>query len=85
MTLLDITSAFGVFATEGLRQISRDKKVEDAKGSVLFELKTVSPKRVLSDDVAYLVSHILSAITTQEKTRLERDQCLPLSEKQWRS
>lgn len=61
VTLLDITSAFGVFATEGLRQNPvAIKKVEDAKGLVLFELKTVSPKRVIPDDVSYLVSHILS-------------------------
>ncbi|MBI5613566.1 penicillin-binding protein [Candidatus Gottesmanbacteria bacterium] len=61
VTLLDMTSAFGVFATEGLRQIPvAIKKVVDAKGAVLFELKTVSPKRVLPDDISYIVSHILS-------------------------
>ena len=59
--LLDITSAFGVFATGGLRQDPVSiLKVEDAKGKPLYEYKTSSPRRVLGADVAYLISHILS-------------------------
>ncbi len=59
--LLELTSAFGVLATGGLRQdIIAILKVEDVKGKVLYEYKPASPRRVLSEDVAYLVSDILS-------------------------
>ena len=61
VTLLDITSAFGVFGTGGMRQEPKSLlKVEDAKGNVLFEQMTTSPKRVLSQDVAFIISNILS-------------------------
>ncbi len=59
--LLDLASAFGVFATGGLRQEPVSiLKVEDAKGKVLFEHKIPSARRVLGADIAYLISHILS-------------------------
>lgn len=59
--LLDLTSAFGVFATGGLRQDPVSiLKVEDAKGRVLFERKMSASRRVLGADGAYLVSNILS-------------------------
>ncbi len=61
VTLLELTSAFGVFAAGGLR---RDPvsilKVEDARGKVMFEHKPSAPRRVLSSDIAYLISDILS-------------------------
>lgn len=61
VTLLDITSAFGAFGTGGLRQEPIALlKVEDTKGKVLFEHKAVQSKRVLSADVAFIVSNILS-------------------------
>ncbi|MEK7129837.1 MAG: transglycosylase domain-containing protein, partial [Patescibacteria group bacterium] len=44
--LLDLTSAFGVFATGGLRQDPVSiLKGEDAKGKPLYEYKTSSPRR----------------------------------------
>ncbi|MBI5619982.1 PBP1A family penicillin-binding protein [Candidatus Gottesmanbacteria bacterium] len=59
--LLDLASAFGVFATGGLRQDPISiLKVEDAKGKTLYEYKPSNPRRVLGADVAYLISHILS-------------------------
>ena len=59
--LLDLTSAFGVFATGGFRQEPVSiLNVEDAKGKVLFEHKIPAARRVLSYDIAYLISHILS-------------------------
>ncbi len=59
--LLDLTSAFGVFATAGERSEPVSiLKVQDAKGKVLYEWKATSLKRVLPADVAYLVTHILS-------------------------
>lgn len=61
VTLLDLTSAYGVFATGGLRASAVSiLKVEDAKGKVLFQYTPPSPARVLSSDVAYMISDILS-------------------------
>lgn len=61
VTLLELTGAFGVFATEGERQEPvAILKVTDPKGKVLFEHKPRSAKRVLSAEVAYLISDILS-------------------------
>ncbi len=61
VTLLELTQAFGVFATEGLRHDPvAILKVEDPKGKVLFEHKPTSPRQVLSPEVSYLVSDILS-------------------------
>ncbi len=61
VTLLNLTSAFGVFAQGGLRQPAVSiLKVEDAKGKVLFEQKTTNAQRVLSEDVSYIMSDMLS-------------------------
>lgn len=58
--LLDITSAFGVFATEGLRvEPVSILKIEDYQGKTLEENKKGS-KRVLPNEVAKLVTDILS-------------------------
>jgi 1A family penicillin-binding protein len=61
VTLLDLTSAYGVFANKG-EQIPpvAIKKIEDSKGKVIFEYKTPSPKRVIKEDISYLISNILS-------------------------
>ncbi|MCL4360171.1 penicillin-binding transpeptidase domain-containing protein, partial [Patescibacteria group bacterium] len=59
--LIDLASAYGVFATEGLRQDPvAILKVQDANGKVIYEHQEVSGRRVLDADVAYLVSSILS-------------------------
>lgn len=61
VTLLDLTGAFGVFAAAGMRQNPvAILKVVDAKGKTIFEHKPTSARRVLPDDVAFLVSSILS-------------------------
>ncbi|MEK7065557.1 MAG: penicillin-binding transpeptidase domain-containing protein, partial [Patescibacteria group bacterium] len=61
VTLLDLSRAFGVFATGGeLRGSVALLKVEDAKGKVLFEHKSSNGKNVLSSEIAYLISNILS-------------------------
>ena len=71
--LLDLTSAFGVFATEGIRHdpyaISR---ITDSKGKVLWEQKPSSGKRVLSEDVAFLISNILSDNSARKEIFGER-------------
>jgi 1A family penicillin-binding protein len=61
VTLLDLTSAFGVFATEGNRHDHVSiLKVEDPKGKVLFEYKPTPARQVLAPDIAYIVSDMLS-------------------------
>lgn len=61
VTLLDITSAYGVFATEGMRMDPVSiLKVEDSKGKVLYQYNPPSARRVLAADVAYMTSDVLS-------------------------
>ena len=58
--LLDITSAYGVFATEGLRNPpTAILKIEDAKGRIIEENKP-SPLRVESTEVCKKINDILS-------------------------
>ncbi len=60
VTLLDMTSAYGVFANEGIRNPYRAiLRIEDKDGN---EVKTypTSPSRVLDDNVALQISDILS-------------------------
>jgi len=59
--LLDITSAYGVFATDGL-QVAYNPilKIEDEQGNVLEEYRTPTPKRVLPSQIARLINDILS-------------------------
>ena len=60
VNLLEITSAYGVFANDGLR-ISPVAilKIEDSQGNVIYENKTTQ-KRVLETNVARLINDILS-------------------------
>ncbi len=59
--LIDITSAYGVFATGGLRaEPVSILKVEDTKGKVLYQYHSVQPKRVLGQDVTFIMSSMLS-------------------------
>ena len=58
--LLDITSAYGVFATEGQRYTATPiLKIEDNSGNIIEEGKKTS-RRVLEPEVCRLVSDILS-------------------------
>ncbi len=58
--LLDITSAYGIFATGGLRvQPVSILKIEDSKGNIVEENKK-TPQRVLSGNVAKLINDILT-------------------------
>ncbi len=58
--LLDMVSAYGVFATEGLRfpPISV-LKIEDSKGDIVEENKK-TPRRVLETEAARLINDVLS-------------------------
>ena len=61
VTLLDLTRAYGVFATGGmLTPTIAVLKVEDSQGHVLEENQPEKPKRVLDAQVAYLINSILS-------------------------
>lgn len=59
--MLDLASAFGVFATGGLRvDPVAILKVENSSGKIIFEQKPVSPREELDPSVAFLISAILS-------------------------
>ena len=58
--LLELASAFGVFATEGVRHApSPILRIENSKGEVLEEFRD-EPSQVLDSEVARLVTNILS-------------------------
>lgn len=58
--LLEMTSAYGVFATNGMRvPVSAISKIEDSRGNLIFENQKKA-KRVLESDVAKLINSILS-------------------------
>lgn len=60
VSLLDMTSAYGVFANNGMRnQYTGILKVEDSTGKVLEEY-TLNTKEVLSKNTALTISEILS-------------------------
>lgn len=59
--LVDLTSAFGVFANQGVRAAPvAILKVEDAQGNVLQEWKPHAGEQVLDPKIAYLITNILS-------------------------
>lgn len=59
-TLLDEVTAYSVFANKGVRQDPVSiRKVTDKDGHVLYESKKTNGKKVLSEEVAFLISHIL--------------------------
>lgn len=59
--LLDLTSAYGVFANQG-RQLDPVSvlKVTDSKGKTLFEYYESEGKKVLDPGIAFIISDILS-------------------------
>jgi membrane peptidoglycan carboxypeptidase len=60
-TLLDETTAYGVFANAGIRQDPQAiLKVTDSQGNVLYQFHPTQGPRVLPADVSFLISHILS-------------------------
>lgn len=59
-SLEQIVQAYGVFANKGKKQeLVSVLKVTDTKGKKLFEHKTREGQQVLSEQVSYLISHIL--------------------------
>ncbi len=61
VTLLDLTSAYGVLATGGMYSPPMAiLKVEDKNGRTIEEFEPAKPKRVLDAQVVYLINNILS-------------------------
>lgn len=59
-TLFDEMTAYGVFANKGVKQEPiAILKVTDNKGKKLFEFKKREGPQVLSEEIAFLISHIL--------------------------
>ncbi len=59
--LIELAQAYGVFATGGIKQDPvAILKVTDKDGKTLFEHKKVNGKRVLGEDIAFLITNILS-------------------------
>lgn len=59
--LLELTDGYGTIANRGKHmELVTILKVEDKAGKVLDETKERKSKQVISEDVAFLVSHILS-------------------------
>lgn len=59
--MIELADAFGVFANGGNRvEPFAISKVEDVNGKVLFERRPSQSQRVLSQEIAFLISHILS-------------------------
>jgi len=59
--LLDMTAAYGVFATGGMKSpVMSVLEVRDSKGRVLEENEPKTPRRVMDPEVAYLVNNVLS-------------------------
>jgi membrane peptidoglycan carboxypeptidase len=59
--LVDMTTAYSVFANQGVKQDPTwFVRIEDSKGKVLDEYKEKTGKRVLDPQIAYLMSNVLS-------------------------
>ncbi len=64
-SVLDITSAYGVFANDGVRNNPVGiLKIEDSKGEVLEEY-TPAPKKVLEEQVARLMNDVLADVVAR--------------------
>ncbi len=59
-TLLDEVTAYGVFANRGVRQDPITiLEVKDNKGKTIFKAKKKQGQRALSEEISFLISHIL--------------------------
>lgn len=58
--LVDQMEVYGVFANGGVKQpLVSILEVKDSKGNVLYKYNAPTPQRVFSEDVSFLISHIL--------------------------
>ncbi|MBM4177649.1 hypothetical protein FJ208_02515, partial [Candidatus Gribaldobacteria bacterium] len=59
--LLDLTSAFSIFARGGIRRnYSSILEVKNYQDNTIYKVKNPNDKRILSSEVAFITSHILS-------------------------
>jgi 1A family penicillin-binding protein len=66
VSLLELTSAYATFASQGLRREPvAILRVEDTKGDYLYSWRQEPPRRALSPHVAYLITHILADNTAR--------------------
>ncbi len=66
VSLLELTSAYTTFASQGLhREPVAILRVEDARGNRLYSWRQEPPRRSLSPQVAYLITHILADNTAR--------------------
>jgi 1A family penicillin-binding protein len=66
--LLDLAQAFSVFATGGIKNDTQAiLKVTDQNGKILYEYKPTPGKRVLSEEVSFLTTSILSDNTARSE------------------
>ncbi len=72
LSLLELTSAFGVYANEGIRvDPTLILSVTDKNGRVL-ESRNLAPKRVLSKETAYVVTNILEDVVQRGTAKRAR-------------
>lgn len=66
VTLFDMTSAFGVFATNGQKvEPVAITRIEDHNGNVIYEAQAAAPRQVMRAEHAYLINSILSDRTAR--------------------
>jgi membrane carboxypeptidase/penicillin-binding protein len=59
-TLLEVTSAYSVFANRGIKKDPFSiTEIKDTKGKTIYKHKDTKGLKVLSEEVAFLISHIL--------------------------
>lgn len=64
--LLDLTTAYTSFANGGtVRPVQFIEEIKDHNGKTIYKKPQVKEKRVLSEEVAFLISHILSDDTAR--------------------
>jgi 1A family penicillin-binding protein len=67
-TLLDLTSAFSVFARGGNRiEPVAILEIRDVKGKIIYKASEPKQKKVLSPEVSFIISHILSDNTARSE------------------
>ncbi len=60
VSLMDEMTAYGVFANKGVKQEPITiLEVKDSKGKTLFKYKEKKGQKVLSEEISFLISHIL--------------------------
>lgn len=71
--LIDLTQSYGVFATGGIKHDPvAILKVTDQKGKTIFEYKKTDGKRVLSEEISFLITNILSDNSARKEVFGER-------------